>query len=175
MNLIKELLSLNEAEEQSEVEALMAMKQSPEKNLKAVDLVLRADGDIPVDAKSRNQADNMGTQDGSQMFYVSLNPPHGDVEAYVVVDKNGKISYYDFTDEVVVINGRFASRDPVSSAFRDEMEELSDEYRLEGGKVEPGGIKAFMDLLHKSKDSDFDDEDPADNRRNGKPGDNYGY
>ena len=158
MNLIKELLSLKEVEQG---ENLTDMKQSPEKNLKAVDLILRSGGDIPIGKESRNQLDKMGSQDGSTMFFVSINPPHGDVEAYVVVDKSGKFSYYDFTDEVVVINGKLVHSDPTTSEWRDEMEDLISEYKLESGTVANGGIAAFMSHLksaydgsHRSNDDD---------------------
>lgn len=142
MNLLKELIIINEAEEA----AAESTEISPENNVKAVDLILRADGDIPIDAKSRNQMDSMGEQGGKKMFYVSINPPHADVEAYVVVDKSGNFSYYDFTDEVVVIDGELKP-DRVRSDWANEMEELVDEYKLESGKVAEGGIEAFLALL----------------------------
>lgn len=145
MKLIQELISIIEADDAPDGED----KITPQKNLDAVDLILRSDGDIPVGGKSQNQMDSMGEQDGKKMFYVSINPPHADVEAYVVVDKSGNFSYYDFTQESVVINGELMGPrgDRVTSEWQDQMEELINEYKLESGEVAEGGIKAFLDLL----------------------------
>lgn len=161
MNLIKELLSIKEAAADQGTD-LTNMEQSSEKNLKAVDLILRADGDIPIGKDSRNQLDKMGSQDGSTMFFVSINPPHGDIEAYVVVDKSGKFSYYDFTDEVAVINNKFVHSDPTTSEWRDELEDLISEFKLESGTVANGGIKAFMDHLKKADDGSHRSNDHDD-------------
>jgi len=121
-------------------------------NLEAVDLVLRADGDIPIDHVTRNQCDHMGEQNGSQMFYIALNEPYGTVEAYVVVDRKGNFSYYDFTDEDVVINGEHFISDPVRDSWKDELEDLIMKYRLESGEVAEGGIEAYMELLKHARD-----------------------
>ena len=152
MKLIQELMAINEAEAADQGTDLTAMKQSPEKNLKAVDLILRADGDIPIGKQSRTQCDKLGEEDGSQIFYVAVDEPHGNVEAYVVVDKRGNFSYYDFTDEVVVVDGKFAQGggDRPSNDWRDELEDVIGEYKFESGKVAPGGIKAYMDLLKRA-------------------------
>lgn len=147
MQLIKELMALNEAEDKDDEGAtLQAMEDGPEKNLKAVDLALRSDGDIPIGGKSRNQMDKLGEEDGSNVFYVTLDPPHGTVEAYVVVDKQGKFSYYDFTDEVVVVNGKFhqGGGDTPSKEWQEKLEDVISEYKFESGEVAPGGIKAYL-------------------------------
>lgn len=141
MNLIKELLALNE----SKID-----------NLKAIHTVLKFDGDIPLhndkpkegEEQSKNQADKIADEDGMSMFYVTLDAPYGDCEAYVIVGKDGKVSYYDFTNSQAVLNDK-PVMDSHGSKWEEAVNDVVDEYRIEGGAnhVKKGACAAFMAML----------------------------
>lgn len=141
------------------IQELLALSESgniDEKNLKAIEQVLKFDGDIPLhtdrrkdgEEQSSNQADKLATEDGMSMFYVSLNEPHGDCEAYVVVDKKGEVSYYDFTHHTAVLKGKFIP-DSHGSKWEEAVNEVVDEYAIEGGPnhIKKGACEAFLNML----------------------------
>jgi len=130
---------------------------TPEENLKAVQTLMKFDGDIPlctdthtsIGARTFNQCDSIITEFNAinaTMFYVSVDPPHANIEAYVICDGRGQVSYYDFTNDVVVVNDKisFASRQQL-----DKIEYVINEYKIEGGPqtVKPGVIEAYMAAL----------------------------
>lgn len=138
-NLIKELLALNEND-----------TITPEKNMEAISTILKFDGDIPLGKESRNQADKLLTEDGMALFYVSINPPHGDCEAFVVIDKAGKMSYFDNTQDVLVVDDKMIG---VARYMNDDLEAVLEEYEIDGSgpgrPAKKGAIAAYLAALKK--------------------------
>lgn len=117
------------------------------KNLNAINTVLKFDGDIILGPDGGNQCDKMGTDAlGNEMWYISLNEPAGDCEAYVVTDKSGKVSYYDHTHDCIVIADEIIST-TIHSEWKHKLDALVDLHRLESGHIEPAAIAAYNALL----------------------------
>jgi hypothetical protein len=147
MALLKELLSMINEE----------TKISMDDNQNAIETVLKFDGDIPLhtDRKkadvpmSHNQADEIIEEDGSTLFYVSIDPPHGDCEAYVVVDKRGQVSYYNLTSgyQDAVVNGKQRGR---ATYLESDIDDWVQEFKIEGGRnhAKKGAISAYLDILN---------------------------
>lgn len=117
------------------------------RNLEAICTALKFDGDFILGPVTGNQCDKMGVDyAGNDMWYVSLNEPAGDCEAYVIADAHGNVSYYDHTHEVIVINNQL-NPDRVRSSWKDRLDDLVDLHRLESGQVKPEAITAYLALL----------------------------
>jgi hypothetical protein len=150
MALLKELLDLVQEDETKK-------NFTMDDNLEAIETVLKFDGEIPLHTdrqkagvpKSRNQADEIIEEDGSTLFYVSLDPPYGNCEAYVVVDKRGKVSYYNLTSgfQDVVVDGKLKGR---ATYLESDIDDWVNEYKIEGGRnhAKKGAIPAYLEILN---------------------------
>lgn len=144
-------------------------KSQGERNFDAINTVMRFDGDIPLRADGTaagkqcwNQADFIAEEDGRRLFYVSLDEHVAEgatpcpllkdvsVEAYVVVGKDGNISYTESHGEArgeIYVDGKFTAR--AGSDFEELVNGWVDTYRVEGGAkhIKPGAVRHYYDLL----------------------------
>ena len=124
MNRIKELLKLLESSDNF----------TSEDNLKAVMYVLSGNKSIPIQ-HDPHENDSLFKficeQNGNKLYYLSLEEPYGDLEAFVVEGKDGKCSYYDSTNNTVVLNGK-VKFDKTPSYISEAIEEAIDEYAIDG-------------------------------------------
>lgn len=138
--LLKELKMIKESD----------AKITSESNLKAVLSLAHGSSLIKCNSETRNQWDFIVKENGRELYYCSLNEPDGDLEAFVVADKNGSICYYDSTNSVIVIDNRI-SRDKAYSSQKDAIEEAIDEYRIDGASSnrppEQGAIFGYLTAL----------------------------
>lgn len=113
---------------------------------------MRADGDIPLGMPSKNQCDLLIKGEKSSMFYVALWEPYGDLEAYVVVDGSGRLTYYDFSHKTLVIEDIECFE--LNEEEGDRIRDLCDIYELEHKKdlIKESAIKAYMSLLKTIKE-----------------------
>lgn len=134
--LMRELLALNEA------------KDINKANLEAIEKVLGFDGDYELGPKTRNQADKLGSDSTGDVFYVSLNPDStpADCEAYVHISKSGKVSYMEFTHNVVALDGKIVDENAPRD-WMDQLEDVIQNYEFESGEIKEGGVAAFYDFL----------------------------
>lgn len=117
------------------------------KNLNAINTVLKFDGDIILGPNGGNQCDKMGSDAlGNEMWFISLNEPAGDCEAYVVTDKAGKVSYYDYTHDTVVIKDIIMGAH-VYSEWKHKLDALVSQHQLESGRADAAAIVAYNTLL----------------------------
>lgn len=122
-----------------------------EENLEAVHaaldrhLPLHDDGTAEGKA-TQNQCDKIVSKGNSAttLWYVSLNQPYGDIEAYVLVTPDG-CSYVDYTKHVLVRDDKV-----IDKLRTDEMslvDDWVDKYTIESGRGAPESIRAYRDLL----------------------------
>lgn len=139
------------------------LEEDSDLSLKAVMRALKFDGDIPLHndgsqaskqlaaGRIHNQADKMQETKNGTLYYVSLTSREPDdkyeVEAYVVCDTKGKCSYYDFSNYVLVIDNKIVRKSP-PGAVEDKIEEVVQEYNLEGNHPKPGALEAYLAALH---------------------------
>lgn len=136
-----------------QLKPILEAEDPAQKNLDAVMTVLKFDGDIPLHndgteagKKSRNQADKIATEGNTALYYVTFDPPHGDVEAYVLVDGRGKVSYYDHTHNTLVFENKIVYTS-TPKRIEDAIEDWVQEYRIESGKGKDGCITAYLEIL----------------------------
>jgi hypothetical protein len=129
-----------------------------EKNLAAIMTVLKFDGDIPIrhdgTAKgliTHNLADKMCETPLGSMFYISLDPPYGDCEAYVWCDNNGQVFYFDFNLDTTVLNNEISCRFR-SEEFSTLLEIVIEDCKFESGYIDAAGVKKFLAVLETNRD-----------------------
>lgn len=119
------------------------------------------------------QCDHMGSTSNTSLFYISsYNDKYGDVDAYVICDDKGVVSYYDMSNKVVCYKGKVREDwlpcTCIPSEFLDELEQIINDYYFESGGVSSfsrggnrigdkiltedditAGIEPFLKLLEK--------------------------
>lgn len=78
-------------------------------NFDTVNTVLKYDGDIPL---NKVQCDHLASDGSADLYYIaSYDDQYGDVDAFVVCDNDGNVSYYDSGNhELVYMNEQ---KDPI--------------------------------------------------------------
>jgi hypothetical protein len=129
-------------------------KITSDANLKAVLDVMKFDGDIPLKndgsqagKTSMNLANKLKTEGNYELWYVSIDPPDADLEAYVVSDHKGNFSYYDFTNATVVINNKIID-DKAPNDLTDAIEKVCKDFKIESPNPSDGVIAAYLEALN---------------------------
>jgi hypothetical protein len=123
-------------------------------NLTALMIAMRFDGDIPIGGTSKNLLYKMATEDGLELWFASFsseagaNYPACDIEAYVVADDKGNLTYYDMTTDAVVVNN-ILNPNFYGTRHYEELDAMGVQYDLECHNPKPGAIKAMLELVHK--------------------------
>ena len=126
-----------------------------EQNLQAILTVLKFDGDIPLHkdgSEAGKTSMNLATKlysdgRGNDIFYVSIDKPHANCEAYVFCDNKGNCSYFDFSLRTVVINNEIV-HERAPSWIEDAVEKVAQDYRFEHSQANEGADKAFLAALN---------------------------
>lgn len=136
-----------------------------QRNFLTVNTMLKYDGDIPMYyheglVAKGVQIDKLASNDNADLFYIaSYEEQYGDVEAYVVCDNRGNVSYHDVKHEVICymneVREDWIPCTQMPSLIADEFENLFNKYYFEGGERDRAenrtqdGIEPFLELLKK--------------------------
>lgn len=145
--------------------------QQAEKNLATVKKVAKFDHDIPLHddgtdegKKSQNQADKIMTSGSSSLYYIAIDPPHADVEAFVIIDGKGNCSYLDDRAHCIVLNNEVV--DSSTSDFDEAVSQWVEDFTIGhgAGGAKPGAIEALRKLLELGPDKFNDEHKPTHQR-----------